>query len=84
MLIIELTLYSLPHLFPFLSLSLPLAYSDSVSGLQQLARGVGIPPKMGVAIVERLTIFSLLFNTYLSTLHDAEFFCEIEGQYTMS
>jgi hypothetical protein len=50
-----------------------------VSALQQLARGVVILPQMGVAIVERLTMFSILFNIYLSTLHDAEFFKEIKG-----
>ena len=51
-----------------------------MSALQQLARGVAVLPQMGVAIVERLTMFSILFNIYLSTLHDAEFFKEIEGQ----
>lgn len=50
-----------------------------MSCLQQLARGGFLPPHEGVLVVEQLTTFCTLFSLYLSTLHDAEFYCEMKG-----
>ena len=48
--------------------------------LKQLGKGLVLPPKDGLALVERLSAFCSLFSLYLSTLHDAEFYREIQGK----
>ena len=53
-----------------------------MSCLHHLSKGLSLPPQLGAAIIERLSTFSSLFTLYLSTLHDAELYCELEGNHT--
>ena len=48
--------------------------------LQQLARGLSLPRPQGVEMVTVLSTYCVLFGLYLTTLHDAEFYREREGQ----
>ena len=52
---------------------------EPVLCLQQLMRGLSLPPVHAMAVVENLSTFSVLFSLYLGTLHDAEFYREQEG-----
>ena len=55
---------------------------EPVLCLQQLARGLSLPHPQAVEMVTVLSTFCVLFNLYLTTLHDAEFYREKEGQLT--
>jgi len=54
-------------------------YRDPVSCLHQLSKGLSLPPTTCLVLVQQLTTFCLLFSLYLSTLHDAEFYSELQG-----
>ena len=56
--------------------------SDPVSCLHQLSKGIPLPSSPSSALIERLATFSTLFTLYLSTLHDAELYSELEGSHT--
>lgn len=51
-----------------------------MSCLQQLARGVVLPQREAVTLVEQLSTFTTLFFLYLYTLHDTEFYREVKGE----
>ena len=49
--------------------------------LNLLARGLTLPRPQAVEMVTLLCTFCVLFSLYLSTLQDAEFYREKEGEY---
>lgn len=58
--------------------------SGSASVLKQLAGGVIISSTCSNELIPQLVTFSAIFQLMLFTLHDAEFYGDITGQYILS
>ena len=59
----------------------PILSREPVQCLKLLARGLSLPCPQAVEMVTLLSTFCVLFSLYLSTLQDAEFYREKEGEY---
>ena len=54
------------------SLTLERSFGPPIKCLDYLAKGMSLPPAVGVAILERMAVFSCLLSISFSSLHDTE------------
>ena len=59
------------------------SYSSSANVLQQLAGGVEISSNSSRELIPQMTTFCSLFQLTLLTLHDAEFYQDMAGWYSI-